>query len=106
MSQITSDATGHVTGATDRTVKIPNTTATTSAAGLMSSDDKTKLNGIAEGANNYVLPGSTDWVMGGVTTTLGNDNTDIGTEEEAGRISVLGTSGNKHELYVQNPIWG
>ncbi len=47
ISQITSDSTGHVTGATDRTVKIPNTAATTSAAGLMSASDKTKLNNVS-----------------------------------------------------------
>ena len=34
VSQITSDATGHVTAATDRTVTIPSTVASTSAAGL------------------------------------------------------------------------
>jgi hypothetical protein len=35
ISQITSDATGHVTNATDRTVKIPSTLSSTSAAGLL-----------------------------------------------------------------------
>lgn len=42
--------------------------ATTSAAGLMSAADKTKLNGIATGANAYTLPtaGSS---LGGVKTT-------------------------------------
>lgn len=42
--------------------------ATTSTNGLMSSGDKSKLNGIAEGANNYTLPtaGSS---LGGVKTT-------------------------------------
>lgn len=58
VSQITSDTTGHVTGATDRTITIPSATATTSAAGLMSADDKTKLNGIATGANKYTHPSS------------------------------------------------
>ena len=43
ISQVTSDATGHVTGMTTRTVKIPNTTATTSSSGLMSSTDKKNL---------------------------------------------------------------
>ena len=38
VSQITSDATGHVTGATDRTIKIPDTSATTSAKGLVQLD--------------------------------------------------------------------
>lgn len=51
--------------------KDTNTTysnATTSAAGLMSSADKTKLNGIAENANNYSLPTASS-TLGGVKTT-------------------------------------
>ena len=40
--------------------------ATTSAAGSMSSADKTKLDGIAAGANNYVLPKATATALGGV----------------------------------------
>lgn len=43
----------------EQTVTDDNTTygaATTSAAGLMSASDKTKLDGIAAGANNYVHP--------------------------------------------------
>ena len=55
VSQITSDGTGHVTGATDRTIQIPSSTATTSAAGLMSASDKTKLNGIASNAQENVI---------------------------------------------------
>lgn len=61
ISQIKQDADGQITG-TDRTVKIPNTTATTSIAGLMSASDKTKLNGLAnlkvwEGS---IVPGQTE----------------------------------------------
>lgn len=40
--------------------------ATTSANGLMSSTDKTKLDGIATGANKYSLPTATSSVLGGV----------------------------------------
>ena len=42
--------------------------ATQSAAGLMSADDKKKLDGIATGANNYTytLPNATSSVLGGV----------------------------------------
>jgi hypothetical protein len=40
--------------------------ATTSAAGSMSSADKTKLDGIAASANNYVLPKATATALGGV----------------------------------------
>lgn len=56
----------------DGTWVVPtNTTysaATTSAAGLMSAADKTKLDGIAASANNYILPAATT-VLGGVKTT-------------------------------------
>lgn len=40
--------------------------ATQSAAGLMSAADKTKLDGIATGANNYSLPNATTSSKGGV----------------------------------------
>ena len=40
--------------------------ATTSANGLMSSSDKSKLDSIAEGANNYALPNATSTTLGGV----------------------------------------
>ena len=40
--------------------------ATTSAAGSMSATDKTKLDGIATNANNYVLPKATATTLGGV----------------------------------------
>ena len=41
-------------------------TATTSSAGLMSAADKTKLDGIASGANKYTLPVATTSALGGV----------------------------------------
>lgn len=43
--------------------------ATTSAHGLMSSTDKSKLDGIASGANNYSLPTASSSTLGGVKTT-------------------------------------
>lgn len=49
VSQIKSDAMGHVTDAVDRTITIPSATATTSANGLMSSADKTALDSLAAG---------------------------------------------------------
>lgn len=55
VSQPVSDSTGHITAINSRTVTIPSATATTSAAGLMSKDDKTKLNGIENGANNTTV---------------------------------------------------
>lgn len=52
------NATGHVTGAQGRTVTLPGNTATQDAKGLMSAADKTKLDGIAQGANKTVVDGS------------------------------------------------
>lgn len=54
---------------TSGTITTQDTTysaATTSAAGLMSTTDKAKLNGIADGANNYSLPAATSSALGGV----------------------------------------
>lgn len=78
--KVTVDSTGHVSAATAVTkaditaLGIPesdtNTTysaASTSAAGLMSASDKSKLDGIDSGANNYTLPeAGSD--LGGVKT--------------------------------------
>jgi hypothetical protein len=57
VNQVSRNTEGHVSGITERTITIPSATATTSAAGLMSSDDKTKLNGIAEGAQVNSITG-------------------------------------------------
>ena len=50
VSQVESDAQGHVTAMTDRTVTFPSAAATASAAGLMSAADKAKLDLISDGA--------------------------------------------------------
>ena len=50
-----------------------HSTVTTSTAGFMSADDKTKLDGIATGANNYTLPNATSSNLGGVK--IGNNIT-------------------------------
>ena len=51
----TVNATGHLTAFADHTVTIPSATASTSANGLMSSSDKSKLNGVATGAQVNVI---------------------------------------------------
>lgn len=48
VDQVANDNNGHVTGHTTRTVKIPDTAATQSAAGLMSAEDKGKLDNAIE----------------------------------------------------------
>lgn len=49
---------------TDTPITLPAATGT--AAGVMSAADKEKLDGIAEGANAYVLPVATDSALGGI----------------------------------------
>lgn len=77
--KITTNAQGHVTAATTvakadiTALGIPaqDTTysaASSSAAGLMSASDKSKLDGIASNANNYSLPTASSTTLGGVKT--------------------------------------
>ena len=51
---------------TDVDAKATKATATASAAGLMSTADKNKLDGIAAGANKYVLPSASNTALGGI----------------------------------------
>jgi hypothetical protein len=61
----TAHAASHLTGSD----QIPD--ATTSAKGLMTGADKTKLDGIAAGANNYTLPAAGTTVIGGIKRNAG-----------------------------------
>lgn len=59
VSQITSDTSGHVTGASDREILIPDTIANGTTPGLSTNDytstEKTKLSGIATGATKTTV---------------------------------------------------
>lgn len=75
-------------------VNVPwtNTTynvATTSANGLMSSTDKTKLDGIASNANNYTLPTASASTKGGVKIGSGISVTSDGIISLTNKISVV-----------------
>ena len=56
VSQPISDTSGHVTAINSRTITIPNAVATTSANGLMSKEDKAKVDGIEELIDNATNP--------------------------------------------------
>ena len=79
VTDITTNTLGHVTSGTSRTITIPSTAATTSAAGLMSAADKTKLDGIATGANKYTLPEATTSALGGIKITKDNSSYTVAT---------------------------
>lgn len=95
--KVTVDASGHVSGAetvvkadiTGLGIPAQDTTyseATTSSAGLMSATDKSKLEGVEAGANNYTLPEATSGSLGGVRIGSGLAVSD-------GTISVPGMGG-------------
>lgn len=65
---ITKDNVTSALGYTPPTTNTTYSAATTSAAGLMSASDKSKLDGIASGANAYTLPAASSSTLGGVKT--------------------------------------
>lgn len=95
ISQITSDSTGHVTGANDRTLTIPDDVATDESDGLMSAEDKTKLDGIPS-------------IVGVFARNIGDIEGELATarEEHAGIMEVLDSMSiqilNKPNLLKQN----
>ena len=70
VSQITTNTLGHVTGATSRTITIPATVASTSANGLMTKDQVTKLSGIATGATKVEASTNGKIKINGTDTTV------------------------------------
>ena len=98
VNQITTDATSHVSAVTERTITIPNATATTSAAGLMSAADKKKLDGIAAGTASPLMDGKAS--VGNSLKYAREDHvhpTDTSREDIANKTTVvLGTSDSKY----------
>ena len=86
----TVNATGHITAASSHTVTIPDTIATEDTSGLMSAEDKAKLNGIQAGAGQYTLPVATYETLGGVRVRLTVD-TDYVTENQDHLMYVVAT---------------
>lgn len=92
----TVDAYGRTTALAEHTVKIPNAEASTSAAGLMSAADKTKLDGITEGASvkKYYAENPALTPSGGVCTwtvthNLGTNVVDVRINEVDGGAFVM-----------------
>ena len=100
--KITVDGTGHISAATAVTkaditgLGIPSTNttygiATTSADGLMSKSDKSKLDGVAANANNYTHPSSHALSM--ITET---DDLKIMTAAERTKLAGIAEGANKY----------
>ena len=97
--QLDSNGKGYVTvNWTDTTYS----TATTSANGLMSSSDKSKLDGIAANANNYSLPAATTSTLGGVKpdgSTTTTTSAGVITANPKYTITISGTTITMKENY-------
>ena len=79
------------------TINVGSTTysnATTSADGLMSSADKTKLDGVATSANNYTLPTASSSALGGIKigTGLSIDGSGVVTASGSGGSATVNYS--------------
>lgn len=86
----TGATTGTWNGSAAKTVNIPiYSNASTSSAGLMSASDKSKLDGIASGANKYSLPTASASTLGGVKVGSGLSISN----------GVLSTSGGDVKIY-------
>ena len=97
ISQISQSTTGQIS-ATDRTVTIPNATATTSAAGLMSAGDKTKLEGISGSTLNLVAGNNVSISPDTTNNTLTISSTN--TTYSAGSADLLTTGTD-----TSNRVW-
>ena len=117
--KVTVDSTGHVRAAAAVTKRditalgIPesNTTysaATTSAAGLMSAADKTKLDGVTAGANKYTHPSYTARASGLYKVTVDSTgHVSAATAVTKSDITALGIPiGEDHEITFSNLATG
>lgn len=79
--------------------------ATTTTAGAMSNTDKTKLDGIASNANNYVLPIMTATVAGGAMVFSNTVQTVAATAVSAVASRTYGVQLNSSNQLVVNIPW-
>ena len=117
--KVTVDGTGHVSAATAVTksditaLGIPESdttysAATTSAEGLMSAADKTKLDGVTAGANKYTHPSYTARASGLYKVTVdGTGHVSAATAVTKSDITALGIPiGEDHEITFSNIATG
>lgn len=95
-SELTKENVTTALGFTPPTTNTTYSNATQSAAGLESAADKTKLDGIAEGANNYSLPSASSTVRGGVKVgyTANDKNYPVQLSDEKMYVNVPWTDTN------------
>ena len=92
-ARLSVDKSGHVTSAAGRSVRLPSSTATGSAAGLMASGDKAKLDGIAAGAQ-----------VNSVTSVQGKTGAVSLDASDVGALAVGGTAASAEKLATARTI--
>lgn len=99
----TGATTGTWNGSAAKTVNIPTySNASTSSAGLMSASDKSKLNGIASGANNYSLPTASASTLGGVKVGSGLSISNGVLSTSGGDVKIHETTINFEDIITNN----
>ena len=115
VSQVTSNSLGHIINMVTRTVTIPDATATTSDAGLMSTDDKIKLDNIEDEANKTIVdsvlsdtsenPVQNKVVNAAITEHTNNVSNPHGvTASQVGALPVNGTAASATKLATARSI--
>jgi hypothetical protein len=100
----TVDAYGHLTAFAEHTVAIPNSTATQSSDGLMSSADKTALdNLVATSGNSFGIVSVTDGVL---TKNITADTTSDTIEISSGDAIVLTADPSADSLTIAHDTYG
>lgn len=108
LAQLAADATHRLVTDAQITAwngKAEKTTATTSNNGLMSAADKTKLNGIASGANNYVHPAAhpATMITEDATHRFATDTEKAKWNAKARVITLYWDAYNNSDSAVSNP---
>ena len=100
-ARLSVDEDGHVTSAAGRRVKIPSSTATPSAAGLMAAADKAKLDGIAAGAQVNAVSS-----VNGKTGAVSLSATDVGALDVGGTAASAAKLATARTIAISGAVTG
>lgn len=99
----TVNSTGHIISAAAHILTIPSYSATTSQSGLMSSSDKSKLNGIDAGANKTVVDSNMSSTS---TNPVQNKVVQSAIDGKVDKVSGRGLSTNDYTTIEKNKLAG
>lgn len=100
-ARLSVDKEGHVTSAAGRSVRLPSSTATASAAGLMAAADKAKLDGIAAGAQANSVTS-----VNGKTGAVSLSATDVGALASDGNAASASRLSTPRTIALSGAVTG